>query len=517
MTPLLELRGITKYFGASRALAGVHFSLRRGEIHALCGENGAGKSTLMKIIDGIHQPDAGDVVLDGEKVVLDGPAHAMRLGIGLVHQEIALCGDASVAENIFMSQLNASRRAWMDYAGLNERASKVLARLGCQDIDPARPVETLPICSQQLVEIAKALTLDCKVLILDEPTAALTEVESAALFRVLHDLKAQGIGIIYISHRMAEIFAHCDRATVLRDGRDVFCGEIAQLSPDALVRAMVGRDLGNYYPAKLAGDAPEEPLLEVDDIGDGEAVHGISFALKRGEVLGIAGLMGAGRSELAETVCGLRRARRGAVRLKGRPLSIRKYADALAHGIAYLSEDRKAAGLFLEMSVAQNISSMAPRRVSSRWGLLRQSAERRLAQELGARLNLKSDGVACEAASLSGGNQQKVAIAKLLATYPAVMLMDEPTRGVDVGAKSEIHHILRELANQGVGVIVISSELPEIIGLCDRALVIREGRLAGEVAAADMTEETLLRLASGLAAVGAAEAAEAVEEVQELH
>ena len=498
--PLLELRGITKHFGASRALAGVQFSLRRGEIHALCGENGAGKSTLMKIIDGIPQPDAGEIRLDGEPVVIDGPAHAMRLGIGLVHQEIALCGDATVAENIFMAELNASRRAWMDYGQLNERAARVLARLG-QDIPAHRRVDELPICSQQLVEIAKALTLNCKVLILDEPTAALTEVESAALFRVLHDLKAQGIGIIYISHRMAEIFTHCDRATVLRDGRDVHCADIAALNPDTLVRAMVGRDLGNYYPPKsseLGTTHASTPLLEVEDLADDDCVHGVSFTLKRGEVLGIAGLMGAGRSELAETVCGLRRARRGSVRLNGQPLKITKYSDALQHGIAYLSEDRKAAGVFLELPVAQNISSMAPARVSSRWGLLRHKAERQLAQELGRRLNLKSDGVDCDTASLSGGNQQKVAIAKLLATDPSVMLMDEPTRGVDVGAKSEIHHILRDLADKGVGVIVISSELPEIIGLCDRALVVREGRIAGEVAAADMTEEGLLRLASGL-------------------
>ena len=478
----------------------MRFTLRRGEIHALCGENGAGKSTLMKIIDGIHQPDAGEIFLEGERVRIDGPAHAMRLGIGLVHQEIALCGDATVAENIFMSQVNASRHPWMDYRDLNERAAQVLARLG-QDIDPGRRVDELPICTQQLVEIAKALTLDCKVLILDEPTAALTEVESVALFRVLHDLKAQGIGIVYISHRMAEIFAHGDRVTVLRDGRDVHCGELSALNPDALVRAMVGRDLGHYYPPKrdeLATRHADEPLLEVDDLADGETVHGISFALRRGEVLGIAGLMGAGRSEVAETMCGLRRARRGSVRLNGETLQIRKYADALAHGMAYLSEDRKEAGVFLDMTVAQNISSMAPASVSSRWGLIRHLTETQLAQTLGARLNLKSAGVACEVASLSGGNQQKVAIAKLLATHPRVLLMDEPTRGVDVGAKSEIHHILRNLADQGVGVIVISSELPEIIGLCDRALVVHEGRLAGEVAGVDMTEEALLRMASGL-------------------
>jgi len=497
VSALLELRGISKRFGASRALSGVDFSLHAGEIHALCGENGAGKSTLMNIIDGIHRPDEGEILLNGQKVVIDGPAHAMRLGIGLVHQEIALCADATVAENIFMPEINAGKAAWMNYASFNERAAKVLRRLG-QDIDPAMPVGDLSISSQQLVEIAKALTLDCKVLILDEPTAALTDNESAALFRVLHDLKAQGIGIIYISHRMAEIFTHGDRVTVLRDGRNVHCGPLAGLTPDELVRRMVGRDLGNYYPPKQSVAESSGPVLEVNDIADGERVHGVSFALKRGEILGIAGLMGAGRSELAETICGLRVARRGTVRLAGKALTIHKYSDALRAGIAYLSEDRKAAGVFLDLPIAQNVSSMALGRVSSAWGLLQRSAEHKLAKTLGAKLNLKSDGVAIEVSSLSGGNQQKVAIAKLLATNPSVLLMDEPTRGVDVGAKSEIHHILRELANQGVGVIVISSELPEIIGLCDRALVIRDGQVAGELESNEMTEEALLRLASGL-------------------
>jgi ribose transport system ATP-binding protein len=497
VSALLELKGISKRFGASRALSGVDFSLHAGEIHALCGENGAGKSTLMNIIDGIHRPDEGEILLNGQKVVIDGPAHAMRLGIGLVHQEIALCADATVAENIFMPEINAGKAAWMNYASFNERAAKVLHRLG-QDIDPAMPVRDLSISSQQLVEIAKALTLDCKVLILDEPTAALTDNESAALFRVLHDLKAQGIGIIYISHRMAEIFTHGDRVTVLRDGRNVHCGPLHELTPDELVRRMVGRDLGNYYPPKQATPESSGPVLEVTDIADGERVHGVSFTLKRGEILGIAGLMGAGRSELAETICGLRIARRGTVRLGGKALTIRKYSDALREGIAYLSEDRKAAGVFLDLPIAQNVSSMALGRVSSAWGLLQRSAEHKLAKTLGAKLNLKSDGVAIEVSSLSGGNQQKVAIAKLLATNPSVLLMDEPTRGVDVGAKSEIHHILRELATQGVGVIVISSELPEIIGLCDRALVIRDGQVAGELESNDMTEEALLRLASGL-------------------
>jgi ribose transport system ATP-binding protein len=499
--PLLRLRGIGKRFGASRALGGVDFSLQAGEIHALCGENGAGKSTLMKIIDGIHAPDEGAIFLRGNPVTVRGPAHAMRLGIGLVHQEIALCGDATVAENIFMAQINAAGAlGWMDYPALNAQARTLLRRLG-QDIDPQARVDDLGLSLQQLVEIAKALSLDCKVLILDEPTAALTERESAALFRVLHELKAQGIGIILISHRMAEIFTHCDRVTVLRDGRDVYCGPVAETSPDELVRRMVGRALGQYFPPKRAGDGRAgEDLLVVQDLADDLRVHGVSFRLRRGEILGIAGLMGAGRTELAQVLCGLRRPRRGTVRLNGAALAIRTYADALAHGIAYLSEDRKAAGVFLDLSVAQNICAMALARVSSRWGLLQGTAQRSLAETLGGRLRLKCESVAAPAASLSGGNQQKVAIAKLLATQPAVLLMDEPTRGVDVGAKSEIHHILRELADQGVGVVVISSELPEILGLCDRALVVRGGRIAGEVDACAMTEEALLRLASGFTA-----------------
>ncbi|MEK8029201.1 sugar ABC transporter ATP-binding protein [Ideonella sp. DXS29W] len=499
MTALLQLRSISKHFGPARALASVSFDLRHGEIHALCGENGAGKSTLMKIIDGIHQPDGGEILLEGRGVVMQGPAHAMRLGIGLVHQEIALCGDATVAENIFIHETGAGAGAWMNYAALQQRAAAALAMLG-QQIAPDQRLGDLPIGQQQLVEIAKALSLDCKVLILDEPTAALTETESVALFRVLHDLRARGIGIIYISHRMAEIFQHCDRVTVLRDGRDVLCGPIADLTPDLIVRAMVGRDIGHYFPAKQTVDRRDTPLLEIDDLADGERVHGVSFTLHRGEVLGVAGLMGAGRTELAETICGLRPAIRGYRRLNGRPIAVRHYDESLRHGIAYLSEDRKAAGVFLEMSVAQNISAMATRLVSSPWGLLRGGVERELAQDMVAQLNIKTAGLLSEVGSLSGGNQQKVAIAKLLATCPVVLLMDEPTRGVDVGAKSEIHHLLRELALQGVGVIVISSELPEIIGLCDRALVIHEGRVAGEVASDDMTEERLLRLASGLAA-----------------
>lgn len=493
---LLELRGIRKSFGATHALAGIDFSLDKGQIHAVCGENGAGKSTLMKVIDGILQPDTGQLLMEGSPVCIKDPGHAAQLGISLVHQEISLCGCASVAENIFMCEVNQSPRLLMDYAGLQARARALLQRLG-KDLDTATLVENLSLSNQQLVEIAKALALDCKILILDEPTAALTEVESQALFKVLHELADAGIGIIYISHRMAEIFEHCSHVTVLRDGASVFTGTIADTTPDELIKKMVGRELGSYYPEKSTAIGGE-PLLDVKDISDADLVKSVSLQIRPGEILGIAGLMGAGRSEIAKVICGITPQTSGSVVLHGKPVDTRNYQRALAHGIAYLSEDRKSEGVFLELPIQSNIASMALVRVRSKFFTVDAAKETEQAERLGLRLKLKASNVAANADSLSGGNQQKVAIAKLLATNPKVIFMDEPTRGVDVGAKAEIHQVLRQLANDGVGVAVISSELPEIIGLCDRTLVIRHGSVVGELRAEATTEESILRLASGL-------------------
>jgi ribose transport system ATP-binding protein len=493
---LLELRGIKKSFGATHALAGIDFSLTNGQIHAVCGENGAGKSTLMKVIDGILQPDAGHLLLEGSPVRIKDPGHAAQLGISLVHQEISLCGCASVAENIFMCEVNQSPRLLMDYADLQARARALLQRLG-KDFDTATLVENLSLSNQQLVEIAKALALDCKILILDEPTAALTEVESQALFKVLHELADAGIGIIYISHRMAEIFEHCSHVTVLLDGASVFTGAIADTTPDELIRKMVGRELGSYYPEK-ATTFGTESLLEVTNISDADLVQSVSLQIRRGEILGIAGLMGAGRSEIAKVICGITPQTGGSVALHGKPVDTSSYQRALAHGIAYLSEDRKSEGVFLELPIQSNIASMALASVRSAFFTVDPAKEAAQAERLGQRLKLKASSVAANADSLSGGNQQKVAIAKLLATNPKVIFMDEPTRGVDVGAKAEIHQVLRQLANDGVGVAVISSELPEIIGLCDRTLVIRHGSIVGELRAEATTEESILRLASGL-------------------
>ncbi|MBZ7924447.1 sugar ABC transporter ATP-binding protein [Ensifer adhaerens] len=495
--PVLEVRRVTKHFGAVKALTEVDFRLERGEIHALCGENGAGKSTLMNIIAGVLQPNDGEVLVDGSVVRIGSPAIAQTLGIGLVHQEIALCPDATVAENMFMAATNRRRSPLMNYGALEREAQGVMNRLA--PIDVRRKVADLAISSQQLVEIAKALTLDCRVLILDEPTAALTEAEAQALFGIIRDLKAAGISIIYISHRMAEIFSLCDRVTVFRDGRHVVTENIADVTPDDVVRRMVGREISQLYPPKQAVEARSgETILSVRKLGDGTRIDDVSFELKRGEILGIGGLIGSGRTEIAEAICGLRTKSTGEVSLRGKVQRIGNYRDAVNAGIVYLSEDRKGSGVFTELSIAQNISVLDLKTLTGPLGLLNARAEADLARDFVRRLGVRMGGIDMPVSSLSGGNQQKVAIAKQLAVRPEVILMDEPTRGIDVGAKSEIHRLLRELAESGIGIVVISSELPELLGLCDRVLVVREGAIAGELGDREMSEEAVIRLASGV-------------------
>jgi ribose transport system ATP-binding protein len=490
--PLLQLTDIAKSFGAVRALRSGQFELKAGEIHALAGENGAGKSTMMNVIDGILQPDSGTIRIDGKPVRIDSPAMAQHLGIGFVHQEIALCADISVAENIFMAQTAQSRRWLMGGADLIARAAEVLAPLA--DIDPRLPAGRLSISQQQLVEIAKALTLDCRILILDEPTAALTEHEAQRLFGIMRGLATRGIGIIYISHRMAEIFENCDRVTVMRDGRHIRTDRTADITPDDVVNAMVGRELDALYPAKLTGPRGPE-ILSVANLTD-RRFRDVSFALHQGEILGFAGLIGAGRSEIARGVTRLEGDARGQVRLHGQTVELRDYADCIAKGIVYLSEDRKGDGVFLDLPIAANIAALDLSRVAGRGGVIDAGRETAQAQRIGASLHLKAASMAHRVSSLSGGNQQKVAIAKLLAVEPKVIFLDEPTRGVDVGAKAEIHGILRGLANNGVGVAVISSEMPELIGLCDRVLVVSEGRIAGELSGETLTETNIMTLAA---------------------
>ena len=491
-TPLLELSDVNKSFGAIKALRGAEFALQAGEIHALAGENGAGKSTLMNIIDGILQPDSGTIRIDGQPVLIDGPAMAQRLGIGFVHQEIALCDDISVAENIFMAQTAQSRRLLMGGADLIAKAAEVLAPLA--DIDPRLPAGKLSISQQQLVEIAKALTLDCRILILDEPTAALTEHEAQKLFGIMRRLADRGIGIIYITHRMAEIFQNCDRVTVMRDGQHIRTDRAADITPADVVNAMVGRQLDALYPPKLTGLRGPE-ILSVKGLTD-KRYRDVSFTLHQGEILGFAGLIGAGRSEIARGVTRLEGNAQGQVLLHGKEMKLRDYADCIAQGLVYLSEDRKGDGVFLDMAIAANIAALDLSRVAGRGGIIDTARETDQAQRIGASLRLKAASMAHRVASLSGGNQQKVALAKLLAVEPKVIFLDEPTRGVDVGAKAEIHSILRGLADSGVGVAVISSEMPELIGLCDRVLVVCEGRITGELAGPDLTETNIMILAA---------------------
>ncbi|QND55087.1 sugar ABC transporter ATP-binding protein (plasmid) [Phyllobacterium sp. 628] len=508
--PVLNIRNVTKHFGAVKALTNVNFSLEQGEIHAICGENGAGKSTLMNIIAGVLQPDEGEILVDGVPVKITSPSAAQLLGIGLVHQEIALCPDASVAENIFMASTSRRRSILMNYRKLEREAQTVMNKLA--PIDVRQKVEDLSISSQQLVEIAKALTLDCRVLIFDEPTAALTEAETRILFKIIRDLKANGISIIYISHRMAEIFCLCDRVTVLRDGRYVSTEQVADVTADDVVRRMVGRDITQLYPPKqTAEETSDEIILAVRNLDDGSRFHDVHLELHRGEILGIGGLIGSGRTEIAEGICGLRATTDGHVLLNGKPQTIKSYAGAVKAGIVYLSEDRKGSGVFLDLSIAQNISVLNLKALTGRLGLVDAKAEAELARDFSARLGVRMGNIDMPVSSLSGGNQQKVAIAKQLAVQPKVILMDEPTRGIDVGAKSEIHQLLRELARSGIGIIVISSELPELLGLCDRVLVIREGTVAGELGRDDMTEEAIIRLASGLTQIQAGQTPHASE------
>lgn len=495
MTALLELRNISKRFGPVNALQGVCLTLRSGEIHALAGENGAGKSTLMNIIDGILRPDGGEMLLDGAPVTIRSPREAQKLGIGLVHQEIALCPDISVYENIWMAHAAGHSGVLLPHAELRDKAQQVMNRLA--PIPVTRKVRDLSLSEQQLVEIAKALTLDCRLLILDEPTAALTEPEAQTLFSIVRQLQAQGIAVVYISHRMAEIFALCQHITILRDGRTVHSAPLHTMTQDEVITRLVGRELSQLFPDKRPVNTTA-PLLDVSGLGDGKRFENINFQLYPGEILGIAGLMGAGRSEIAQGICALTQPSQGDIRIKGQTVKLRNYAHSIAHRMVYLSEDRKDAGLFLDMAIDWNISALDIDAISLHGLMLSPRRERQQAEALSQQVRLKKGKLTDPVSSLSGGNQQKVALARVLSVKPEIVFLDEPTRGVDISAKAEIYLILAQLAAQGVGLVVISSELTELIGLCDRIMVIHEGHISGEVSGDAMTEENLMRLAAGI-------------------
>lgn len=469
---MLELRQLTKSFGGARALRGVDFELHAGEVHALLGENGAGKSTLIKIVTGAHQPDDGTISIAGEAVSSLTPASARSLGIACIYQQPALFPDLTVAENIGLRLEGASALRRIDWRARDERARTLLARIGAV-ISPDAEVRTLSMPEQQLVEIACALGAGARIVIMDEPTASLTQKEQHLLFAVVRELRTSGVGIIYISHRLEEIFALADRVTVLRDGQTVGTSAVGDINEAGLIRMMVGREMTQIYPPSES--APDEVVLSLRDVGcSATGVQGVTFDVRAGEVLGLAGLVGAGRTELARVLFGITPADTGEIRLNGEPIRPRNPQEAVARGIAYVPEDRRKHGVVLELPIAHNMTMAIHRRLF-RGAWLRPDAERALALDYIRDLAVKCSGPDAPGGSLSGGNQQKVSLARWLATKPRVLILDEPTQGVDVGAKSEIHKIIRRLAHEGLAVLLISSDLPEVLGMSDRIGVMRGG------------------------------------------
>ncbi|HEY0523076.1 MAG TPA: sugar ABC transporter ATP-binding protein [Stellaceae bacterium] len=504
-TPTLEMRNVSKTFPGVKALNGVQLKAWGGEVLALMGENGAGKSTLMKILSGAYQPDPGaEFLIDGQRVAIADPIAAKRHGIAIIYQELALAPNLSVAENIYLGD-EIHHRGLIDRKAMYQHCRPVLERLGAP-FGPETLVSTLSIAEQQLVEIARALHAKSKILVLDEPTTALSSRETERLFALVRQLRADGIALIYISHRMAEIYELSDRVSVLRDGTYVGTLEREEISADALVKMMVGRDLSTFYKKEHDPNAVRGPVvLEVRGITDGgrRVKKPCTFQLHQGEVLGIAGLVGSGRTELARLIFGADPKAGGEILLDGHPVNIADPRHALDVGIAYLTEDRKALGLFLDMTCGDNINIGVIHRDARMGGILNLAAAWRRAESAFSAMRVRAASPRVTVGSLSGGNQQKVLLSRWLEIGPKVLILDEPTRGVDIGAKSEIYRIIDELAVRGIGIIVISSELPEIIGICDRVLVMREGCIQGEVGGANgiaITQENIMTYAAGAAA-----------------
>ncbi len=491
-TPLLSLQHASKAFGAVQALDDVSLDLYSGEVHGLVGENGAGKSTLVKILAGVHSPEAGRLLIDGRDTVLSGPAAARDAGVAVIYQEPTLFPDLTVAENIFIGRqpLTSGRR--IDGREMHRQVLAVFERLGVR-LDPRRIARGLSIAEQQIVEIGKALSLDAKVIVMDEPTAALSAVEVARLFGVVGTLREHGAAVLFISHRIGEIPELCQRVTVLRDGKLVLTRTLAGLTTDDLVRAMVGREI---QERRASERSTGEIVLQVERLTREGVFVDVSFDVRAGEIVALAGLVGAGRSEVAAAIFGIDRYDAGTVRLGGRKLRRGSPTAAMAAGIGLVPEDRHQQGLVMEMSIAQNVALASLGRLGHA-GFIRAAAERRFAADWAVRLRLRYGRLTNPVSSLSGGNQQKVVLARWLGRNPALLIVDEPTRGIDVATKAEVRRLLNELAAQGVAVLMISSELPEVLLLADRILVMREGRLVAELAHADATEERIVAAAAG--------------------
>ncbi len=490
---LLTLTHASKSFGPVQALSDVSIELFAGEAHALLGENGAGKSTFVKILAGVHRRDSGELQVGGQDVNFHSPGEATAAGIAIIYQEPTLFPDLSVAENVLMGRQPLAGLGRIDRASMRQQVAKILSELGV-NLDPARRVRGLSIADQQLVEIAKALSLNANILIMDEPTAALTLSETERLFRVVRSLRARGAAVLFITHRLEEVFAECQRVTIMRDGTWVSSGRVEEYDTDKVVRQMVGRDLGELYPHSQAELG--EVALSVRGLTQPGVFRDISFEVRRGEIVGLAGLVGAGRSEVARAIFGIDPRETGEVRLGGHVLPPLSPQTTMAAGLGLVPEDRRQQGLVMDMSIERNANLAILNRLRKGW-LMDRKAETDNAREWTQKLRLKAHSLSDPASSLSGGNQQKVVLAKWLATSPSVLIVDEPTRGIDVGAKAEVHRTLSELAASGLAVLMISSDLPEVLGMAGRILVMREGELVGEVSRAQASEEAVMYLATG--------------------
>lgn len=502
--PLLRMTGISKTFPGVKALDDVHITVYGGECLALLGENGAGKSTLMKILSGVYQPDSGEIAFDGEVVALSSPRQAQALGISIIYQEFNLMPNLTVAENVFIGR-EPNAGGFVNRRQMEEETRALLTRLGVS-LDPRATVRDLSVAEQQMVEIAKALSTNARLVIMDEPTSALTDREVDSLLDIVNHLKAQGLGVIFITHRLDEIAPIGDRVTVLRDGRNAGEMPMSEASPEAIVRMMVGRNIADLYEKTGATYDPAAPyVLEVRGLSrTGSAqdaaqivLHDVSFGVRAGEIVGLAGLVGAGRTEVARAIFGADRFDSGEILIDGKPVTIATPRDAIRHGLGLVPEDRKQQGLVLSLAVRENIALPSLDRMV-KLGFVQSREEQNLARRFVDALRIRTPSLEQRVLNLSGGNQQKVVIAKWLALQPKVLILDEPTRGIDIGAKAEVHSLIAELAKQGVAVLMISSELPEILGMSDRVLVMHEGHIVADVPRDAATEEVIMRYATGV-------------------
>ena len=489
----IEMRAIDKSFGSNQVLKQAGFTLESGEVHALMGENGAGKSTLMKILTGVYTKDAGTVLVDGKEVNYKNPQEAEKAGIVFIYQELNVMFDLTVEENLFMGKEIHGKFGICDRKAMQKKAREALNTLGV-DISPKTVMSELSVGQQQMVEICKALMADAKVIIMDEPTAALTQSETVALFKVIESLRKKGVSMVYISHRMEEIFELCDRITVLRDGSYIGVKNIPETNMNEIVKMMIGREIGERYPSRDVKIGKE--VLKVKGLTRKGTFHDVSFSVRAGEVLGVSGLMGAGRTEIMQAIFGNLSYESGSIEIDGKEVKISNPRQAMEQGIGFITEDRKTEGLMLDKSIRENISLCNLGRISKS-SVISKEAEKNMVAEAIKDLHIKCFGPYHECNNLSGGNQQKVVLAKWILTNPKILILDEPTRGVDIGAKKEIYSIINKLAAQGVAIIMVSSELPEVLGMSDNIMVVREGEVRGIISYEEANQERVMTLATG--------------------